>query len=70
MLSDERFAWITLGVESPLTAVGLTAAVSTALAEAGIACNVVAAMRHDHVFVPFDRAARRWRCCERLQAEA
>ncbi|WP_325065202.1 ACT domain-containing protein [Qipengyuania aquimaris] len=45
-------ARITLGVYSDLEGVGLTAAVSTALAEAGIACNMVAAMHHDHAFVP------------------
>jgi hypothetical protein len=44
-------AWITLTVHSSLEAVGLTAAVSTALAEAAIACNVVAAYFHDHIFV-------------------
>jgi dihydrofolate reductase len=47
-----RCAWITLSVNSALGAVGLTAAVATALAEAGIACNVVAGYHHDHVFVP------------------
>ena len=49
-------AWIALGVESPLSSVGLTAAIATVLAEAGIACNVVAACHHDHLFVPIDRA--------------
>jgi hypothetical protein len=47
---------ITLGVHSALEGVGLTAAVATALAARGIACNMVAAFRHDHAFVPADRA--------------
>jgi ribosomal protein S18 acetylase RimI-like enzyme len=47
---------ITLRVSSSLEAVGLTAAVSRVLTEAGIACNVVAATQHDHLFVPAARA--------------
>lgn len=50
------FARIVLEVHSDLEGVGLTAAVSTALAEAGIACNMVATLHHDHAFVPADRA--------------
>ncbi|KQV57207.1 hypothetical protein ASC70_13220 [Caulobacter sp. Root343] len=49
-------ALITLNVYSALDGVGLTAAVATALANGGIACNMVAALNHDHVFVPADRA--------------
>ena len=51
-------AWITLTVHSSLEGVRLTAAVSRALAEAGISCNVVAAYHHDHLFVPLKDADR------------
>jgi hypothetical protein len=61
-----RAAWIELGIESDLAAVGLVAAVSTALAAAGISCNVVSAVRHDHLFVPPDRAAEAVAVLERL----
>lgn len=53
---EAPMALITLNVYSALDGVGLTAAVASALAGAGIACNMVAALNHDHVFVPVDRA--------------
>ncbi len=49
---------IVLTVFSALDGVGLTAAVSGALAAEGIPCNMVAAFHHDHVFVPAAMAAR------------
>ena len=51
---DERsaFAWLELSVHSSLEAVGFLAAISTALAGAGVPCNAVAAYHHDHIFVP------------------
>ncbi|WP_341212466.1 ACT domain-containing protein [uncultured Limimaricola sp.] len=49
---------ITLHVFSSLEGVGLTAAVASALASEGIACNMVAAYHHDHVFLPAKRCDR------------
>lgn len=61
-------AWITLQVHSALEAVGLTAAFSTALAEAGISCNVLAGFHHDHLLVPHDQATDAIAVLERLSA--
>ncbi len=60
---------ITLEVHSSLEAVGLTACVARALADASIPCNVVAANHHDHLFVPADRAAEAHALLTRLQQE-
>jgi hypothetical protein len=63
-------SWITLTVHSALDGVGLTAAVSGALAEAGIACNMVAAHHHDHLFVPAPDAERAMAILRALQASS
>ena len=48
-------ARLTMMVKSSLEAVGMTAAMATALTRAGISANVVAAYHHDHIFVPWPR---------------
>lgn len=44
--------WITLELATELSMVGLTARFAAALAQDGIACNVIAGAHHDHLFVP------------------
>jgi hypothetical protein len=60
--------WITLTVYSSLEAVGLTAAFSAALSEAGISCNVVAAFYHDHIFVAKEDTERTIEVLNRFSA--
>ncbi|WP_328498261.1 ACT domain-containing protein [Streptomyces sp. NBC_00414] len=63
---DYVAGWITLRIHSVLDAVGLTAAVARALADAGLSCNVVAGFHHDHLFVPHERAAEAVALLEQL----
>jgi hypothetical protein len=59
-------AWITLTIHSSLEAVGLTAAFSNALSQAGISCNVMAAYHHNHIFVNRSDAQRAMAVLEKL----
>lgn len=59
-------ARITLRVDSALDEVGLTAMFSNALADAGISCNVIAGVTHDHLFVPWERGEEAARLLSRL----
>lgn len=64
---DFEAAWLTLAVHSALGAVGLTAAVARALADAGIACNVLAGVAHDHLLVPEAQAGAALAALARLR---
>jgi uncharacterized protein len=63
---EGEWARISLEVHSSLSAVGLTAALSKALAEADISANIVAGIRHDHLFVPWDRREDALGCLKAL----
>jgi hypothetical protein len=63
-----EWACITLDVHSSLHAVGLTAALSSRLTEAGITANIVAGLNHDHLFVPWDRRDDALDCLSGLAA--
>jgi hypothetical protein len=47
--------------------VGLTAVLTTKLAESQIAANVVAAYYHDHIFVHYDLRAKALECLDSLK---
>lgn len=56
--STQVFKRIVLKVHSSLEAVGLTAAVSTALAEKEVSANMIAGYYHDHILIPEKDATR------------
>ena len=69
-ICSEPMARITLNIHSSLEAVGLTAAVSQALASEAISANVVAGFYHDHIFVPQTAGERAVACLTLLAAAA
>jgi hypothetical protein len=52
---EPLWAQITIRIHSSLDAVGMMAAISTALTQRDIPCNAVSAYYHDHLFVPWSR---------------
>ena len=54
---DYVAAKITIQIHSALDGVGLTAALSTQLANHHISCNIIAGFYHDHLFVDYDQGA-------------
>ncbi len=64
---DYVAARITLRVNSALDGVGLTALFSRTLADAGISCNVIAGLAHDHLLVDWDHRARALALLKRSQ---
>lgn len=55
---ESVFRRITITVHSSLDAVGLTAMLSSKLAEHGISANVIAGYFHDHIFVQGEYAEK------------
>ena len=64
---EGRFRCIRLDVHSSLEAVGLTAAVSTVLAQHGISANMLAGFYHDQILVPEEAVAQAMRSLQMLQ---
>jgi len=67
---ESSFSCITLRIHSSLTAIGLTAAFSTSLAEQGISANVVSGYYHDHIFVQSEHAERAIEALESLSQQS
>ncbi|MEM8617904.1 MAG: ACT domain-containing protein [Pseudomonadota bacterium] len=66
---DNRWVWLELSVYSDLNAIGFLAKVAEALASAGVPCNAVAAVHHDHIFVPEGKADTAIRALDALASE-
>jgi hypothetical protein len=64
------FRCIRLEVHSSLESVGLTARLSTALAEQGISANLIAGAHHDHVLVPEQSALHALEILQNLSTTA
>ena len=56
LATGPELVWITLGADTTLDQVGVTALFAGALADAGVAANVLAGLHHDHVLVPVEQA--------------
>ena len=65
-----QWAWLELSAYSDLQAVGFLAEVARVLSQAGVPCNAVAAFHHDHIFVPWARAADAKAAIEALRRQA
>ena len=65
-----EWARISLEIHSSLDAVGLTGVMASRLADLGISVNIIAALHHDHLFVPWDRREEALECLRSLQGEA
>ena len=68
--SQGEWARISLEIHSSLDAVGLTGVMASRLADLGISVNIIAALHHDHLFVPWDRREEALECLQSLQREA
>ncbi len=68
--SQGEWARISLEIHSSLDAVGLTGVVASRLADLGISVNIIAALHHDHLFVPWDRREEALECLRSLQGQA
>ena len=64
------FSKITITAHSSLNAIGLTAAIATALAGCGISANVIAAFHHDHIFVPANHVKKAMTALAQLSDKA